>query len=260
MIDTVNGWLNGPREFNMGVALFNLLSHDQSVKDILSRGASKYTHWRLQEEMLALQVKLKSTCHAKNKSKKCTGGRCLSCLSKVTPSAVPGSSPTEKKICRESREVSASLPLEKTGTFDSTPLYKTCVLAAINKFKESMDARAVVRAMIPDEKYADPNRQDLVMARRELTLKSVKFYLEASKLFDRADHVRLHGRLPDEPPIEDQTNIADVPDHRVYLELTNARKAYNKLKDKQDTPELISLKEKHQVRIQKLEERWLSLG
>ena len=89
----------------------------------------------------------------------------------------------------------------------------------------------------------------------------VEGYKEASELYDKAEYVRINGRLPDQPALEpdDESDYDNIPDHMVKQELDNLRKNYNKMKKRPQTPERVVLLQKHEMNIKKLEDKWHSL-
>ena len=137
-------------------------------------------------------------------------------------------------------------------------LYGACKLTADIAYKEAMNKRAVVFSMIPENTYEDHNRQDLVASRKDLCLEVVRKYNRASELYDQASHVKIFGKLPvtEQPDVAEEIRLKDI---EIKPALDNARKAYNKLKGREATPERVALMQKHEGNIKKLEAQWLFL-
>lgn len=140
---------------------------------------------------------------------------------------------------------------------ENKPLYEAALKEATLLFKESMNDRATLFALANTEGFEDPNRPDLVAQRSKQAVDLVVKYNRVSELFDRAAYVKKHGRLPVDEA--DENEFDALPDHLVKDALNNARKAYNKLKSKEQTAERVALMQKHKKNIKKLELKWQSL-
>lgn len=259
MLDTLKAWLNGTREYNTGVQLYNHLGKDEKLMALFAQGKTLYSNFRLQEELRVI-------CQELKKSKKET----------ATPPVATGEAITSPEPAKLKH---GYLPKHKAEEFNETlsaiteqvaaiansisppnpELYSACLAEAKTEYKEAMNKRAVLFSMVPDNKFEDPNRPDLVASRKDLALEVVSRYNNASELYDRADHVKLHGRLPDQEAEDIENEVAELQDHEVKPALDNARKAFNKLKGKEQTAERIALMQKHETKIKALEKRWLSL-
>ena len=55
---------------------------------------------------------------------------------------------------------------------------------------------------------------------------------------------------------EEETEYDNLPDHLVKKTLDNLRKNYNKIKNREQTPERIELLQKHEKNIKKLMAKW----
>ncbi len=254
MLDTLKAWLNGTREFNTGAQLYNHLGKDQKLKALFAQGYTLYNNYRLQEELKAICADLKR----EKKATATTPPVATGDASKLKHGYLP------KQKAEELNEIISSMNNQVTVITNSInppnpELYKACKAEADALYKEAMNKRAVLFSMVPDNKYEDPNRTDLVASRKDLALEVVRLYNRASELYDRADHVKLHGRLPDQETVDLEEEIAQLLDHEVKPTLDNARKAYNKLKGKEQTAERLALMQKHEAKIKALEERWHSL-
>jgi hypothetical protein len=243
MLESIRAWLNGTRDYNTGALLFNLVSPDKKLASTFAAGYTLHNNWRLQEEMLRICAELK-----KNKAPA------------PTPSFAPGAT-TKKKIAAQdpaAEILQTALEIQKLVMNANPELYQSCLDKAKSVYKEAMNKKAVLFFMIPAGKFDDPNRPDLVDARRSLSLEVVSLYNEASQLFDDADFVKLHGHLPYQEKEQPAENYDEIPDHLVKQTLDNARKNYNKIKKKPVTPERTVSIQLHEHKIKILEKRWHS--
>ena len=253
MLETLRAWLNGTRDFKTGASLYNILGSDQKLKALFSQGHSLYNNFRLQEELTSIFNALK---------KKENG---TTFHSKLAPSSPKKRPAEEKKAGDENSAIFADInktltTLSKMVSVPNPELYKACLDNADRLYKEVMNKRAVLFSMIPANKYEDPNRPDLVASRSALTIEVVKLYNKVSELYDLADYVKLHGALPNQKTVPDfDEELKNLPDHEVKNALDNARKACRKLEKKEETPDRVILIQQHLSKIEKLEERWLSL-
>lgn len=259
MLDTLRAWLNGTREYNTGVSLYDLLGTDTKLKALFKQGYTLWNNYRLQEELKAICDTLKKK-QAKELIAKST-------KLKNVRNSVPAFSKEFHELEKPIKEVDQLLAnitdiastIAKHVSPPNPELYAASKLEADKIYKAAMNKRAVLFSMIPSDKYSQHNTPDLMEARRKLCLEVVSGYNHASELYDQADHVKLFGELPDQddPGIEEE--VANLPDFEVKPALDNARKALNKLKGRDQTAERVVLIQNHQLRIKKLEERWHSL-
>ncbi|MES2457231.1 MAG: hypothetical protein V4594_16875 [Bacteroidota bacterium] len=248
MLDELRAWLNGSRDYYQGILLYDELGDNEDLKALFAKGKTDYCNKRLQVELMSVCNHLKSTLHGNASN------------ANASTSTQEGTAQKKKQGNRPQRadQVAAvSAPAPAQAPDNANPeLFKTCKLEADHVYKEAMNARAVLFAMVPANQFEDPNRQDLVAARKDLALQVVSLSVEASRLYDRADFVRINGKLPDEPAGEDLSAIAD---HLVKNKLDNLRKNLNKIKGRELTSDRLALIQRHQADIITLEARWLSL-
>lgn len=246
MLDSLRAWLNGTREFNLGVILYYKLGADPVVKSMLSRGKSDYAYERLQTELLIICNELK----AKENAKLVTQQPIPEKIKVVQQ--MPIATPMQEPEVMPHRD-----PIQEKPGSQNSELFDACKLEADKVYKECMNDRAVLRSLIPSGEYDDKNRQDLVDQRCQLALSVLKLHKEASRLYDRADYVRQNGKLPDDE-LKEKKPI-DVPDHLVKETINNIRKNLSKLKAREKTPARIALIQQHTLDLETLEKRWLSL-
>jgi hypothetical protein len=226
MLKTLQSWLNGNRNYTVGVEIFAVLSSDKSLIKTFRSGQTLNNNWRLQEEMKALfyQIKKKQA------------------VEKVTVIAAD--------------TIVTSFAARNPNNYN-TDIYDACKLEADNMYKESMNKRAVLFSLLPADIYQDPNRPDLILQRSKLSVEVVELYNKASALYDKANYVLKNGRLPGTDKEEEQeTDYSDLPDFKVKPALDNLRKNINKIKSRPQTPERISLLIKHEANLKILEEKW----
>ena len=227
MLDALRAWLNGNREYFTGVALLQQLSTNTALLNLLRKGKTDFTYKRLQDELLQICNKMKaypSFVIQKN----------------VPPAAKPSQQ-------------------DQTGDEIKNPaLYNACLKEAHLLYKEMMNERAILFASANVESYEDVNRPDLVHERSKAAVDLVVKYQRVSQLYDRANHVKLHGALPQylQQENEVQNEYDSLPDHLVKQTLDNMRKNYNKIKKRPQTAERIALLQKHEANINKLVARW----
>jgi hypothetical protein len=239
MVDTLKAWINGTRDYNTGVQLYNIIGTDEGLKALFAQGHNLYRNFKLQEEIIAIHKKLKAK--VKPVKTKIVAG---------TGDIVEAAAAAVSVITFDGKKIEAPV---------NPQLHEACLNEAKRVYKEAMNKRAVLFSMVPANNYEDPNRQDLILSRSPLALDVARLYIWASSLFDKADYVKKHGRLPHDEPADLDAEIARLQDYEIKPALDNARKAYNKLKDKEPTAERVALMQKHQLRIEKLEVRWRSL-
>lgn len=225
MFQTLQVWLNEKGDYYTGVAIYSQLSHDANLLTILRKGPNEFREKRLKEILLEAYENLKGAAPTKSATK--------------TPA---------KKITK--------LHVEQPPV--NPELYNACKIEADHKYKKVMNDRAILFKMAQVENFQDPNTIERIEARTKLAIDVVQEWKTVSELYDRANYVKLHGRLPDNGE-EEENEYDHLPDHLVKLRLDNARKAYNKLKKKESTPERVALMQGHEETIKKLEKKWHSL-
>ena len=224
MLDQLRHWINGSREYTSGVILYLHLGNNEALKKLLKKTKTDYNVKRLQQELQAICVQLKNE------------------------------TVDEEKIIITDQPV--LLKVDDPTLPANGQLYDACHQEATKKYKEAMNARAVLFNMIPANEYADPNQQDFVLQRSDLAIKVVDLYNEASYLFDRAAYVKEHGKLQDAPPANDAIDMELIPEYQVKQHLDNRRKNYNKLLKKENNPETVLKIQQHEKDIKILERRW----
>ena len=137
-------------------------------------------------------------------------------------------------------------------------LYSACKKEADLLYKKVMNDRAVLFALANEDDFLNPNLPDKVARREKLAIEVVTGWQKVSQMYDRAAYVKENGRLPNtEENITEEYN--SIPDVLVKKQLDLARKAFNKLKNKEATPQRVVLMQKHKSNIEKLEAKWHSL-
>lgn len=244
MLDALRAWLNGKRDYFMGVALFAKLSDNKKLHRLLLNGPTQFNVKRLADELNDICTKMKEETPPELRSFPYQGtpegGTYLSeCVA----------NPSKIKLQPKAADQEPVNPV----------LYQSCHQTAKKEYKETMDTRAVLFHLAKVDDYTDVNRDDLVKQRCALALQVVKGYNKASALFEQADYVKINGRLPgdDDDQEEDGKNDYDqLPDHLVHYTLDLLRKSYNKLKLKPETPERLQKLQADEKNIKKLELRW----
>lgn len=223
MLDTLRAWLNGNRNYCTGVILYSKLGDDKNLLAVLEKGPNDFRVRRLQEELLNICNKMKA---------KDTGTR------PDDPISHPNTQPADKPVNED--------------------LYQACKREADQLYKKVMNDRAVLFSLARESDFADPNLPEKIKAREKLAIDVVTGFQKLSQLYDRAAYVAKTGRLP-EGDDSAETEYNNIPEALVKQQLDNSRKAFNKLKNKEQTPERVALMQKHETNIKKLEEKWRSL-
>jgi len=235
---SLKAWLNGTRDYKMGVALFRLCNLNAKLADRFDSGYSLWNYYKLQE-LLTLEYR--------------------NSLQDPVITAVENAGKLIVKLKDISRDISKNKASD--AAIKKIPEFSNEILIAIKKeadflYKEAMNARATLFHSIPDISVVDGNRQEEIEFRQPLALEGLKKYLNASEVYDRLEEVKNNGLPAD---VNNNDVVDNIPDHEVGRALDNARKAMNKLLRKEQTPERILRINKHKSNIEKLVERWDSL-
>lgn len=238
MQKTVRAWLNGTRDYSMGVKLYALLSDNESLKKQFAAGENAWNKWKLGEELITIYNQL-------NRPKKICSAKCnKTCSKRIVVSSV------------QKKSEKTENPLPKP----TTDLYKICKEKADVAYKENMNERALLFSMVPASQYELVNRADLVNARKDLCLKVLRDNITVSELYDAADYVKEHGTLPESKSDAKKSAIKKrVPDHLLKHSIDNLKKNINKIEGREQTPERVKLLQDHKKELVKLEKRWHSL-
>ncbi|HYC29549.1 MAG TPA: hypothetical protein VEB42_12040 [Chitinophagaceae bacterium] len=241
MLQDLRAWLNGSREWNAGVSLYNQVGDNDALKSLFSKGKTDYCYQRLQEELLKICKQLKTQKYVH--------------ITGTVRSDKPDASvkPIDKV------EVERHQPVNDHPAANAE-LYVVCKAEADKTYKEVMNLRAELFALARPDNFSDVNTPDRIEQRSKIALKVAEGFKHVSQLYDRADYVKIHGRLPDQDaPDGEELDPDGLPDHLVKQTLDNLRKNYNKMKKRQQTPERVALLQTHESNIKKLEARWLLL-
>ena len=252
MLETLRAWLNGTRDYFTGVTIFAKLSDDKKLISLLKGEKSAYNVSRLEKELMAICVQLKQSSNGTDS---------------IIPNSATSTSQeraTQKNGQDRHRKTSSTpdKPVEKADEqiIANPELYQIVFSEATKKYKETMNLRAELFALAHTDGFVDINRPDLVKTRAPMALQVHQGFIEASELYDKANYVKINGRLPGEPNGNIPENEYDhLADHLVKGTLDNLRKNYNKMKNRPVTAERTALLQKHKTSIEKLEIRWLLL-
>jgi len=245
MLDIIRQWLNSKKDYDTGVAIYQQNNPDEKLLAVLHNGANDFRSKRLLDEILVIYKKLSAL---------------------PAEAFAPGAkkiAPDVKKVASNANKSLTPNPLSK-GRGDTLPenpvnkeLYDACKLEADTEYKKVMNARAILFKKAKSDGFLDINKPDLIFDRGELAIEILQGWKKVSELYNKADFVRETGRLPSLPEGERPENEYEhIPDSLVKQQLDNARKAYNKLKKKESTPERVALLQKHEANIKKLKDKW----
>jgi len=214
-------WLNGEREYFTGIVLLKKFGAKNDLANTLLSKKNNYNITRLEQEI-----------------------RKLISPTLPTPAEQP---PTPKQIIETEVD---------NTTCANVELYEVSISEATKAYKEAMNMRAELFALCRVESWEDPNLPNNVQIRSRIAVDVVTKYNYASKLYDRAEHVRKVGRLPDNEEENHVNDYANLPDVMVKQTLDNLRKNYNKIRKREHTAERTALMQRHQANITYLENKW----
>lgn len=248
MQETLRNWLNSRKDYFQGVAIYEQFNPDEKLLAVLNAGPNEFRQKRLVEELLKIYQKASPPSSLQRERGEETSAEKIS----------------KKHINVAQNAKDASPQPSPRGEGEATPvnpeLYNACLEEANNEYKKVMNARAVLFKKAAPDGYLDINKPDLIKDRGGLAIEVVQGWQKVSELFDRANYVKQHGRLPSSgTDLEDDNEYDLIPDSLVKQRLDNARKAFNKLKKKERTPERVALLQQHEENIKKLKAKWDSL-
>lgn len=253
MLTTLRAWLNGTREYFTGVALYDTLGADAVLKSLFKKGKTTFTYDRLQEELLKICNDLKKQKHESTHS----ADRVVHSKLVKRQATDTSKHQEESQQAKTKVEHAANNSSTNAAPAQNNELYDACKKEADKKHKEVMNMRAELFALARMDDFTDINMPDKIQAREKLAIVVVTGYQQGSRLYDKADYVKQHGRLPNDDDEEVQeTNVDNIPDALVKQTLDNLRKNYNKIKKREQTPERIALMQKHEVTVKQLMARW----
>ena len=235
MLETIRAWLNSHRDYFSGVLIYSQVSVNEELLAVLRKGKNPFREKRLLEELLQACNNLKQISNYDNQQ---------SAAIAKTPISERISNTVKNKI-----EIHAG----------NATLLHACLEEANEQYKKTMNARAILFKLAEVENFQDPNTKEKIQDRAKLAIQVVENYNRTSQLYEKADYVRAHGRLPNTNTQEEEMENENLPDYLVKQRLDNARKAHSKLKSKPTTPERVAALLKHQTNITKLAEQWASL-
>lgn len=235
MIEVIRIWLNGKREYFPGLAIAMQFHKNNAILDVMRKADNARNKERLltimQEEFTRLSTLQQNAGVPIPKKVK----------SPVRPVA--------------SYQVPATDQPEVNPIHLQSPVYLAAKEEADKAYRQAMNLRAVLFNKANVEGWEDPNTPERVKDRCKLAIDVVIAYREASRLYDKADRILQSGSVP-APEEALEEDYQALPDALAYKQLSNARKALSKLKQKQKlnpTADRLALMEKHQANILKLE-------
>lgn len=248
-LSTVRAWLNGNRDYNTGVAIYAINDPDENLLHVLKQGSNAFRAARLQEQLICIYNKLKTDADNNPGDSNHRGIG-------IPGSDDQGADPEQKNNKKATAGFAGDSKKEQRPV--NIALYDACKMEADNAYKKVMNGRAILFKMTEGERWENPNLEHKINDRAPMAIEVVQGFQRVSALYDRAEYVKLHGRLPDvgDPEEVEETEYNHLPDMLVKVNLDNARKALNKLKKKEATPDRIQLMQQHEKNIKKLEIKW----
>jgi len=264
MLNTLRAWLNGSREYFSGVALFSQLSDNAALVALFKKGPTPYTSKRLPEELLEIcyQLKSKNETNSDRHSNRITDGSGGNRTTMSVGSTRSKNSTTNEHQVHNNETATKRTAGEVNGTEEppeNQEMYDACKLRADKQYKQTMNERAHLFALAKEDDYEDINTTDKVAQRAKMALSVIQGYQVTSFLYEQADYVKEHGRLPGDDTVQAAEEYEALADTLVKPTLDALRKNVNKLKKREAIPERLALIQKHEANITKLEARWLLL-
>ena len=234
MMQIIRAWLNGGKDYFEGVGIYSSVSKNKSLTNLFSKGFSKYNQDRLAEELKTIYLSMKNEA-----------------------AQLPPAAAAAKKLEKQ-KEPLQSTVIENPKTVNQ--IYEDARSKAMAVYKECMNKRAVLFNLAKVESWQDINAPHRVLERSKLCIEVIELYNQASRLFDIAEFVKTNNRLPTDVINDKLDPFKDLPDYLVKLELSNARKALQKIRAKPVTEARLLLAQKHIIKIEILERKWASLN
>ena len=264
MQQTLRNWLNSRKDYFQGVAIYEQFNPDEKLLAVLNNGPNDFRQKRLVEELLKIYQNLNSKQNEGIQSipAEVSGMAGKKESSKNAIKVAQNANIVTQNVNKVASDANEVTPSKAKGVTSpvNPELYNACLEEANNEYKKVMNARAVLFKKAAPDGYLDINKPDLIKDRGGLAIEVVQGWQKVSELFDRANYVHQHGRLPSSgADLEDDNEYDLIPDSLVKQRLDNARKAYNKLKNKERTPERVALLQQHEENIKKLKAKWDSL-
>lgn len=251
MLEELRAWLNGSREYYAGVVLYAKCGSDNRLKALFAKGKTDYCERRLVEELMEICKQLKENYGSENTVLQ---------RREPKPNGLSGGGKLLPEFEKNQRSNASALAdrSERVEEDSRNPeLYAAAKAEADAHYKEVMNKRAVLFSMANPDDLSDPNTPDRIQQREKLSLEVAECFKKVSILYDKADYVKQHGRLPNEEDgAGEELNPDNIPEHLVKQTLDNRRKNVNKLKKRPQTPERVALIQKQTEQIKQLEARW----
>ena len=221
-IETLRSWLNGSRDYRTGVVLFQEWCTDLKRLQVLAKYHNKRNAEWLADEIRAEFDRLKESAGSTSKP------------AKKTP--VRFKEPDQQK---------------------HNPLYEECRQEAIKAYKLVMRKRSKLLELTEAE---DVNNTLLIERRAPLALEIIKEWIRVSSLFERADFVKAHGKLPDGVNLETQEDFAFIADSDIPATLIRLKNNLRKTRSRPVSEQRLKRIAELEDQIKKLQQKWDSLN
>ena len=231
MLERLRQWLNGERNFDVGVSLYRHLQYDEKLLAVFIKGKTPWCYKKLQDELLRICNEMKAT-------------------GVTSIGTIP--------ILKQKTEKKETATIEKQTTAKNPELYKICKSDADILYKQLMNKRAILFAEVNGDIFLNVNMPDKVENRAKMAIEIVQGFQKVSELYERSEYVFFNGKLPDAETTTEDTYHA-LPDELVKATLDNLRKLYSKKKKLESTPARVLAIQELEVNINKLETRWNKL-
>lgn len=226
MYDRLCAWLNGKKDYWIGVTIYRWYHPEAAIIPMLLKGPTAFTTKYITDALWAVYRQQKNAGKPEIKAE-------------ATPDK-----PQEPDTAKA-----------PAADYSHTELYQSAREEANRQYKEIMNTRALLFSKVRDPHFiGDHNREDLVKERRPLALAIVKGNKLYTDLYDKADYIRTTGQMPSFPvdQQEEEPDLSAMTDPELAHFQENTRKNLSKVKKLKPSPEILN-------RLQKLEDRMKSI-
>lgn len=242
MLQQIRDWLNGNREYEYGIILLKQCPpvNDQLINLLIEVGPNSRNNVRLHQALLTAYENLRNEAPA------------------VVVAASDRIEEAKTKPSKPSKPAQQPKPPKPSKTYEDSPIYLSAKQEANLFYKDLMNERAILFNHCKVENWEDVNQPVLVQLRSKAAVKIIQDYRHLSALYDKAEFIRVNGRLPfaENHP---ENEYDALPDYLVKTTIDKLRNNINKMRKRELNTERIALIEKHEENLKKLRERWLLL-
>lgn len=252
MLQQIRDWLNGNRAYEYGIILLKQCPpvNDQLINLLIEVGPNSRNNVRLHQALLKEYESLRLEAPAVVVD---ASDRIEEAKAKPHSSLIIHNS--SLKNSKPSKPAQHTKPPKPSKTYEDSPIYLSARQEANLFYKDLMNERAILFNHCKVENWEDVNQPVLVQLRSKAAVKIIQDYRHLSALYDKAEFIRVNGRLPfAENHAENEYDA--LPDYLVKTTIDKLRNNINKMRKRELNTERIALIEKHEENLKKLRERW----